>query len=86
MDRLTLSSPDGSLCTWDLLDRKPTHQTPTFFGPQIDTKNIHQFKVKSNPTSRWIPFSVDAGLWAYIDGTFIRFDDTGGRSVTLIRI
>ena len=84
--RLILSSPDGSLCTWDLVDGKPTHQTPTFSGPQIDTANIQQFEVKGNPIVRWIPFSTDAGLWAYIDGTFIRFDDTGGRSVSLINL
>ena len=85
-DRLTLSSPDGALCTWDLLDGKPPHQAPIFSAPQIDMTNIHQFNVKSSSTIRWIPFSVDAGLWAYIDGTFIRFDDTGGRSVTLINV
>jgi WD40 repeat protein len=37
--------------------------------PSIQTAKqlIHR-----NPIVRWIPFKVDAGLWAYVDGTFIR--------------
>ena len=85
-DRLILSFPDGSFCTWDLVDGKPMDQTPTMSGPQIDTTNIHQFRMKSNSTVWWIPFAVDAGLWAYIDSTLIRFDGIGGGSVTLIHV
>ena len=55
-----------------------------FSGLQIDSTNIHQFRIKTNITVRWIPFTVGASLWAYTDGTFIRFDNTSGRSVTLI--
>ena len=29
---------------------------------------------------------VDAGLWAYIDGIFIRFESVGGGSVTFIEV
>ena len=90
-DRLIISSPDGSTCTWDLVDGKPMRQTPTRSGPQLNAANIRQFKMQSSSSTdnsivRWIPFKTDAGLWAYIEGTFIRFDNTGGGSVTFIDV
>jgi hypothetical protein len=53
--------------------------------------NVHKFRLQSssstdNPIVRWIPFEVDAGLWAYIDGTFIRFENIGMGAVTLIDV
>jgi hypothetical protein len=35
------------------------------------------------PFVQWIPFKVDAGAWAYVDGTFIRFESG---SVTFIDV
>ena len=89
-NQLTISSADGSVWTWDMIEGKiPTHKRT--LGTQLNTTNIHQFKLQSssfadNPVVRWIPFKVDAGLWAYLDGTFIRFESVGGGSVTFIDV
>jgi len=90
-DRLDILSPDGSVLAWDVAEGKPTHGTLTRTGPQLNTKTIHQLRLQSsssidNPTVRWIPFKVDAGSWAYVDGMFIRFESVGGGSVTFIDV
>jgi len=90
-NQLIISSPDGSVWAWDMVEGKPTHQTPASSGPQLNTTNIHQFSMRSsssteNPIVRWIPFKVDAGLWAYVDNTFIRFETVGDGSVTFIDV
>ena len=86
---LIISSPDGYIWVWDVVEGKPTRKTPTFLRSQLNTKDTHRFIMRSSSSTeksiaRWIPFEVDAGLWAYVDGTFIRFESLGGGSVTLI--
>jgi len=89
-DQLVISSPDGSVSAWDLDEGKPTDRTATnTSGPQLDKMEHHQFRLQSGPSNenmivQWIPFKVDAGSWAYIDGTFIRFESFG--SVTFIDV
>jgi WD40 repeat protein len=87
-DRLIISSPDGSILAWNMVEGKPTQKTPVTSGPQIDTVNIQQFRSKTSSYSvvRWIPFKEDAGSWVYVDGVFIRFEDVGGGSVTFIDV
>jgi len=88
-DRLVISSPDGSVWTWELVEGKPTQQTPATSGPQLNTTKIHDLRLRGglptdNSAVQWIPFKVDAGLWAYLDGAFIRFEGVGGGSMTFI--
>jgi WD40 repeat protein len=80
-----------ALCGLGTWSKESLHiKLPTISGPQ-NTTNIHQFRLQSslstdNHIVRWIPFKVDAGLWAYVDGTFIRFESVGGGSVTFIDV
>ena len=91
-NQLIISSPDGSVWAWDMFEGKiPMHELVRASGTQLNTTNIHQFRLQSssssdNPIVRWIPFKVDAGLWAYLDGTFIRFESVGGGSVTFVDV
>ncbi len=87
-DRLVISSPDGSVWAWDVVEGKPTYYIAALSGSQLDTTNIHQLRPSSTDNLiRWIPFKVDAGLWAYVDGSFMRFESVGGvGSVTFIDI
>jgi len=87
-DQLIISSPDGSVWTWDMVDGKPTNQTPTTFGPQLNQKsgNSSLASVSDKPIIKWIPFKIDAGIWAYFDRKIIRFESVGGGSVTVIDI
>jgi hypothetical protein len=73
---------------WDMVAGKPLNTASS--GPQLNATSTHQFSMRSgsfteNPIVRWIPFKVDAGLWAYVDDTLIRFESLGG-SVTLIDV
>jgi WD40 repeat protein len=90
-ERLIISSPDGSSLAWRMVDGKPAHQARVISGPQLNTTNIHRLRLQSssspdNPIVRWFPFKVEAGSWAYVDGTFIRFESVGGGSVTFIDV
>jgi len=89
-NQLIISIPDGSMWVWDIVEGKPIHQTPSSSGSQLNATNTHQFSMRSRSSTeksifRWIPFEVDAGLWAFVDNTFIRFEGLGG-SVTLIDV
>jgi len=87
-ESLVISSLDGSVFTWDLKDGKPRHQKPVSYGPQITT-DIHQFNLQSRSVCTnvaWHPFKIDAGLWAYVDSTFIRFELDDNESVTFIDV
>ena len=73
---------------WDLVEGKPTCEAPVTPGPQLDLMNIYESKLKSSTDNSivQIPFKVDAGLWAYIDGVLIRFESVDGGSVTVIDV
>lgn len=86
-NRLILSAPDGSTMAWTLLDGRPTHMEPIRHGPQ---HNLHHSTNLSKGLYRptmvsWIPFDVDAGLWAFVEGSFINFDSEAG-SATIIDV
>jgi hypothetical protein len=77
--------------TWDVADGRLTDQTPSISGSQLDMTNIHPFRLRStlsvnDPIVEWIPFEADAGSWAYVDGTFMRFESVGGGSLTFIDV
>ena len=82
-NQLIISSPDGSMWSWDLVGGIPRRQTLTTSGSQ----RINLLKLRSSSSAvQWFPFKVDAGLWAYLDGTFIRFETIGNGSVTFIDV
>jgi len=92
--QLTVSGLDGSTSTWDLLDGKPAHPKPVTRGPQLLNKfTMSRFGIGSPTGShpatdvlQFIPFDVDAGLWAYVDGSFVRFEGNDEESVTIISV
>jgi hypothetical protein len=83
--QLILSTLDGFTSSWNLVDGKPTHQEPIVRGPQLDANSIHQLKNSATGGVSWFPYGFNAGLWAYVDGCLIRFED-GERSVTIFDV
>jgi len=84
--QLVLSVPDGSISYWNLsLDGKPTHKKAITRGPQVNARHLHQSTTSPNDTVSWLPFCFDTGLWACVDGIFIRFEGKE-RSVTIIDV
>ena len=53
-------------------------------GPQLNRSDIHESTASANEAVSWFPFEFDAGLWAYVDQCFIRFE--GEESVTIIDV
>jgi WD40 repeat protein len=47
-DRLVLSSPDGSVCAWGVVQGKPTDQSPITSGPQLNSTNAHWLSRRSS--------------------------------------
>ena len=70
--QLILSALDGSVSSWNLMDGKPTHAAISC-GPQLNAGDINQSASSADAIS-WLPFDLDAGVWAYMDGCFIRFE------------
>ena len=79
--QLSLSAPDGSTVSWNLLNGKPTGKEGTIRGPQLDANDLQSSSTSDDAVS-WFPFDLDAGLWAYVDSCLIRFEGEG--SVTIV--
>ena len=82
--QLVLSTPDGSILSWDLVDGKPVNKEAITRRPQLNRCDIHGSTASAYNLVSWFPFSSDAGLWAYVDQCFIRFE--GEESVTIIDV
>jgi WD40 repeat protein len=85
--QLVLSTLDGSTSSWNLVNGKPTHLEPIIRGPQLIANSIHQLTKSATATGgvSWFPYGFNAGLWAYVDGCLIRFEDEE-RSVTIFDV
>ena len=86
--KFSISTPDGCISSWDLVDGKPTQEEPVVRGPQL-TDTPQSVSSHSNGTISWFPFRDDAGLWAYVNNCFIHFEGEEGeaeRSVTIIEL
>jgi len=81
--QLVLSAPDGSTVRWNLFS-DGNLLLKKALGPQLNAECAHQLTNDSDTVS-WFPFRFDAGLWAYVDGTFISFQGKD-RFVTIIDV
>jgi len=82
--QLVLSTPNGSTLSWDLVDGKPANKEAITRRPQPNRRDIHGSTASASDLVTWFPFSSGAGLWAYVDQCFIRFE--GEESVTIIDV
>ena len=85
-EQLVLSAPDGSTVTWNLLlDGNPSHEKALKRGPQLCAAEHPPKLFNDSDMVSWFPFRFDAGLWAYVDGTFISFQGKD-RFVTIMDV